>query len=366
MSEEENVLHFDPRTSGKKGFRFALKHFRDVRPNGRRPYLVRDIIPRAGLAVVWGEPKCGKSYWTFDLALHVALGWQYRGKKVTQGSVVYCAFEGAEGFNARAEAFRQRFLPDGQDPQLWLMTAPINLGREGKQLIRDIRSQLAGAPTPVLVVLDTLNRSLGGSESSDEDMSAYIQAADALREDFGCTVAIVHHCGKDSTRPRGHTSLTGAADAQLSVRRDGAGNIIVAVEYMKDGPTDGTILSRLEVVEVGIDEDGEPVTACVVLPVEQTEAAAAARPKLPPAAKIAFNALVEAINEVGEVPPASNHIPPSTKAVTIDQWRRYAYRRGICDSDKPRARQAAFQRAMTTLAASKCIGIWEPHAWLAN
>ena len=62
---------------------------------------------------------------------------------------------------------------------------------------------------------------LKGSESNDEDMTAYIRAADALREAFGCAVLIVHHCGVDGTRPRGHTSLTGAVDAQLAVKRDG-------------------------------------------------------------------------------------------------------------------------------------------------
>jgi RecA-family ATPase len=69
-------------------------------------------------------------------------------------------------------------------------------------------------------VLDTLNRSLGGSESSDEDMSAYVvRASDAIRDEFDCVVPIVHHCGIDGTRPRGHTSLTGAADAQVAVKR---------------------------------------------------------------------------------------------------------------------------------------------------
>ena len=77
-----------------------------------------------------------------------------------------------------------------------------------------------GDDAPVAVVLDTLNRSLPGSESSDQDMAAYIKAADAVREAFNCAVIVVHHCGIDTSRPRGHTSLTGAVDAQLAVKRD--------------------------------------------------------------------------------------------------------------------------------------------------
>jgi hypothetical protein len=105
-----------------------------------------------------------------------------------------------------------------------------------------------------------LNRSIGGSESKDEDMGAYVTAAAALAARFQCAVIIIHHCGTNENRPRGHTSLTGAVEAQIGVKRDDAGRIIAAVEYMKDGPEEGQIISKLEVVELGTDEDGEPIT----------------------------------------------------------------------------------------------------------
>ena len=97
---------------------------------------------------------------------------------------------------------------------MYLVPTRLNLIEECGTLINEIRAQTADEP-PVLVVIDTLNRSLNGSESRDEDMSRYIQAADAVREAFKCAVALVHHCGIEASRPRGHTSLTGAADAQI-------------------------------------------------------------------------------------------------------------------------------------------------------
>jgi hypothetical protein len=33
------------------------------------------FFPRVGLILVWGPPKCGKSFWTFDTVMHIALGW---------------------------------------------------------------------------------------------------------------------------------------------------------------------------------------------------------------------------------------------------------------------------------------------------
>jgi hypothetical protein len=144
----------------------------------------------------------------------------------------------------------------------------MNLVKEHGELITAIR----GLETvPVAVVLDTLNRSLSGSENSDEDMGAYIKATDALRETFDCAVLIVHHCGLSGDRPRGHTSLTGAVDAQLAVKNDFNENVIVTVECMKDGQSGDVIASRLErVEEVGIDDDGDPISSCVVVPSEAT------------------------------------------------------------------------------------------------
>ena len=104
--------------------------------------------------------------------------------------------------------------------RLHIMPGQANLIKDHKLLISDLKAQL-GNTAPAAVVLDTLNKSLIGSESKDVDMSAYLRAAEAVRDAFNCVVIIVHHCGLDETRPRGHTSLPGAVDAQISVTREG-------------------------------------------------------------------------------------------------------------------------------------------------
>jgi hypothetical protein len=211
--------------------------------------------------------------------MHVGLAWEYRGHRVQQGSVVYCAFEGGKGYNARAEAFRSQHLAEDHGPiPFYLIAARANLITDHVALIEAISAQTTAKP--VCVVLDTLNRSLQGSESKDEDMAAYVKAADAIREAFDCAVIIVHHCGVEGTRPRGHTSLTGAVDAQLSVKRDAAKNIFVEVEWMKDGAEGEIIVSKMETVDVGADSDGDPITSCVIVPVDGCSALTAAEPKL--------------------------------------------------------------------------------------
>jgi isocitrate dehydrogenase len=172
--------------------------------------------------------------------------------------------------------------------------------RDHKRLIALIRSTLGEHAPPGALVLDTLNRSLAGSESKDEDMADYVRASDAIREAFSCAVIVIHHCGIEGTRPRGHTSLTGAADAQIAVKRDAAHNVIATVEWMKDGPEGASIASILEDVSVGQDIDGEDITSCVVLPISEAEAKrAGAKPGWTPALRPLRQILIDMLMQHG-------------------------------------------------------------------
>lgn len=281
-SDRATIYRSPKKSNGKaKGERvIPIIAFNDIKLSTRPRDLIKGLIPRTGIVIIWGPPKSGKSFWTFDAVMHVSLSRDYRGRRTQKGAVVYCGFEGQSGFEARVEAFRKKNLTEHHEPiPFYLEPITLNLVQEHQQLISAIRKKL-GNEIPVAVVLDTLNRSLQGSESSDEDMTAYIKAADTIREMFDCVVIIVHHCGVDGSRPRGHTSLTGACDAQLSVKRDYAKNIIVEVEYAKDGPQGDCVASRLEVVEVGVDDDGAVITSCVVIPVEISDSADSTGPHL--------------------------------------------------------------------------------------
>jgi len=238
--------------------RLSFSHFSKIALSTASRYLIKGIIPNVGMVVVWGAPKCGKSFLIFDMVAHIAAGWEYRGCKVQQRPVVYFALEGQEGFVARVEAFRQAH--NVGDIPFYLSSDRILLPDDGIAIVQSIREQFPDVD-PGVVVLDTLNRSIAGSENDSSDMGKYVRAADMIREAFGCVVIIIHHCGVEATRPRGHTSLTGAADAQIAVKRDAANNILATVEFMKDGPDGAQIISYLEQVAVGTDDDGDAITS---------------------------------------------------------------------------------------------------------
>jgi hypothetical protein len=127
-----------------------------------------------------------------------------------------------------------------------------------------------------------------------------------------------------------------------------------------------TFASRLDVVELGLDQDGDKITSCVVVPVED---GAIVKPsgikKASKGTQIALRALKEAIDQCGSIPPASNYIPPSTKVVTVDMWRMYAYAKGISEGEE-RAKQIAFKKAYERAIADQHVGVWQGQVWLVE
>jgi len=133
---------------------------------------------------------------------------------------------------------------------------------------------------------------------------------------------------------------------------------------MKDGPEGAVIVSRLEPVDVGFDEDGDPISSCVIRPSETVDAPA--QKVATGAAKVALNLLYKAIAEAGEVPPASNHIPANTRTCRTSVWRSYCYAGTVAESDNPDTKQKAFVRASKQLQALGLIGVWNDNVWVAG
>jgi hypothetical protein len=341
-------------TAGRiRSIRFTS--FADVHLTDNARYVVKGIIPATGLIVVWGPPKCGKSFFVFDLVAHVAAGWDYRARRVKQDPVIYFALEGQQGFEARIAAFKQAHQI-GAIP-FYLSADRILLPQDGRAIIQSIRQQFSDV-VPGVVVLDTLNRSITGSENDPADMSQYVRAADAIREAFDCVVIVIHHCGTEGTRPRGHTSLTGAADAQIAVRRDDQSNIIATVEFMKDGPEGDEIASRLEYIKVGTTVDGDEITSCVVWPAE----ARPSKPKVTGQNALALKILYDLIVDQGEI-VIHPQIPPQTRTCSEKIWRQECYAKMFADGTDRTSKQKGFVRAAKALQNASCVGKYEDYVW---
>jgi hypothetical protein len=188
-------------------------------------------------------------------------------------------------------------------------------------------------------------------------MTAVVLMADQVRDEFGAATIFVHHSGKDAGRgARGHTSLFAAADTVVCVA-----DRVATVEKSRDGISGETFPFSLEVVNLGEDADGDPITTCVLKQEQQSEIRS--QVKLNDSENICFDALKEAVSMFGEILPETSAIPRGAKAATIENWRT-TFDRKYGEERSSDAAKKAFNRAKTRLIASKLAGVSAPWAWL--
>lgn len=326
-------------------------------------YLVKGVLEARSIALVYGPSGEGKSFFTADLAGHIAAGIPWRGRRVKQGLVAYIAAEAGASIVRRFAAWRDQVPGEAREESvpLAILTRGANLLdlRDAEALLEELTAlqDEAGAPLS-LVVIDTLSRSIpGGDENSAETITHAVAVADRIRDELGATCLFVHHSGKDATKgARGHSALFAAADTVIRVA-----DHVATVEKARDGESGASFGFRLEVVDLGTDQDGDPITTCVVVPEEAEKKPKPAR--LPGAAKVALDALKEAIEAHGERLPGSSTIPPGVLAVGIEHWRaRFRLRYGSDDRDGD-AIKKAFQRAREHLLREQLVCISDPWAW---
>jgi hypothetical protein len=336
--------------------------WRDLVKLPRPKYLIKNVLDRGALAEIYGPSGSGKSFFATDLALHVALGWQWCGRRVSQGGVLYVSAEGGTAIGKRLEAFSQHHLIS-RDVNFGAVIAPTNLREPAdvEQLITDGGAVAALA----LIVIDTCARVMPGSKEDNEDMSRLVAACDEIRLATGAAIVLVHHTGKDVSRgSRGGNALPAAVDTQIGVTRDNKSKIITAeLEKQRDGVTGPLASFVLHVIDLDIDEDGDQISSCVVEVKSAGEAAEKIR-RLSPAQARALELLTEAIVRDGVAPPTNSHIPSGRRCASENLWRRYCDEGSISTSDKPNAKRMAFTRAAQDLIAAHRVGKWGDFVWI--
>lgn len=280
---------------------------------------VKGALPAEGLGAVFGASGSGKSFLVLDMLQSLAAGADWFGRRVKPCPVIYCALEGEGGIAGRVNAYRIRHGAAAENIRYLVQPFSLLDGGDVHELAQAIK---ANGNSAGVVVLDTLNRAApGADENGSEGMGQILAGAKELQMLVGGLVLLVHHTGKDASKGlRGHTSLLAALDAAVEVRRD-ADRREWLIAKSKDGADGAAHPFNLDVVELGNDEDGDPITSCVVHPVEVV-ANSILRP-LPPKSgnqRVAWNAIGEALREVGGGKPegAPDTLPQGRPCITLE------------------------------------------------
>ncbi|ENT9212151.1 AAA family ATPase [Salmonella enterica] len=201
------IEEYEPQASQEK-----MGGLSDVRGQYVAPlpenFLVKHLLPRVGVGMLFGESGCGKTYTILHLAATISSGrGHWCGEFASRGAVLFCEFEPGETFDVRLRTL-SREINGGEPfnnlllPNIGLQYGNARLMNEFDDLIGQHNIDHPDAPVR-LVVLDTVSQCLAGSgtDSNNQDQTAqFIAWLKVLAEKHQCCFVGIGHVGKDSTK----------------------------------------------------------------------------------------------------------------------------------------------------------------------
>ena len=252
-------------------------------PRPLTTWLVKHVLPARGHGLLSGQWGTAKTFTVIDLAVAVATGQPFLGRIIKrQSGVLFIAAEGANQVRLRFDAVWKEKCGDAKEraPFCWYETAPTLLQKGSAEKLIAMARQAEvtlmrdfGLPLG-LIIIDTIAACAGYRRSGEENDNAVGQALmnvlKAVAQKIDCYVLGVDHFGKDlEAGTRGAAAKESSADSVLVClgRKELSGaitNARLAVRKNRGGPQGQEYPFSLRLVEMGLDEDGEPETTMVV------------------------------------------------------------------------------------------------------
>ena len=228
-------------------------------------WLIKNVLPDAGLIVLFGASGSGKTFVAIDMAFAIARGVAWRGNRTKKGRVMIIAAEGGKGMSKRLKATCDYHNIDPNEVDIGLLTVPPNFLLS--EDVTELAAAVAASGGADVIIVDTMAQvTPGANENSSEDVGLALANARALETATGATILMVDHSGKDASKGvRGWSGKRAAADAELEVLKYENGTRELRITKMKDGDDGLKWGFRLEMVVVGTDADGDPITSCVAV-----------------------------------------------------------------------------------------------------
>jgi AAA domain len=286
LNNGEKHPHPDLDTGQQEGFteppvtRASWKYHTGVVPAPLR-WLVKGILPETGAALVAGQWGTFKTTVALDVSVCVMaqlpFAARYRVKR--PGAVLYIALEGEGMLSARLAAIAAHHRVTGPLPFAWRGDCPALTNKNATTELCAIADEAAayldrnfGLPV-VLIWIDTVITAAGHDDGGDNDTAASQKVMGVLRilsKHTGALVVGIDHFGKVvETGTRGSSAKEGAADTVIALLADrelsgGVKNTRLAVRKQRDGVSGFELPFTARMVETGIDDDGDPITAPVI------------------------------------------------------------------------------------------------------
>lgn len=328
--------------AGKKSYH--LKSVADLlKKRVSREWIIKPLIPRRGIGQLYGGSGSGKSFLAIDITCRVASTPEgergdWFGFKTTRCPVVYLALEGEDGIRNRFDACIRHHGYDLEElaDVLIFSKEQFDIRKE-----EDLQALVDAVPKGALVIVDTMVQSSpGADQNSSSDMSTIMDNAKALHKAIDGFVLLVAHTGKDeSLGAAGWQGQKNNCDVQIQVERSFSLRSWHA-RKVKDDRDDYAGNFNLDIVALGVDEDGDPITSCAVERSDEVMVDTQAR--LPKDASLALSTFIETAREI------------DSKYVQDEEWRKrfFAKKPNTDEGDPEKSLQSkgrAFRRAKEKL-----------------
>lgn len=254
------VREIEP-TPGKKPApeKFNLVAAADFLNRPRIDWIIKGVLPGAGIVVIQAPPGHAKTTLAVDLAVSLTTGKDWQGhRNGKRRRVVYVAAEDAPGVGARlhAKALHDR-VPFEDLPAIIDDVPDLKSAEDAAMLAHKIG-------TADVIFFDTLAASFVGNESGSEDMGAVLKHCKWLQRKTGATIVLLAHPGKNvALGIRGWSGMLGAIDTELTITRNGDHRRVTITK--QKGGLEGLLMNfTLKVVPLGQDAEGEPISSVVI------------------------------------------------------------------------------------------------------
>ena len=347
--------------------RFGAKTFRDLgAPVQSYPWRIKHIVPMSDNLLAMGPSRSGKTFEVLDMAMHVHNGQDFAGKKVVQGGFVYLTYEGATGFENRLRAYLSHhgMKPEDLHSFAWLTRPPNIFASEDNvdALSEEVVKLAEGFRFPLAAtIVDTHNSATrGSSEIKSDDLNKIMERYDIIQRKTAAPLWIIGHTNAEG-KHRGNEQFFNNIETALLIerltegkdhaeRRDDDGRVLrrVKVNKQREGDDRTSWNFVLKSVQLGTDEDGDPITSMVSVEPTQhipDEVLNDNRKKDRPEGyylnenqAAIFKALLKAIDTKGVKPPAELELGPNVR-VTTNLDLGAEYRKGVAahDGESPAA-----------------------------
>ncbi|MCS3895157.1 hypothetical protein M2171_004290 [Bradyrhizobium japonicum USDA 38] len=348
------------------------------RPLEMPRYLIKGVLPLVGVALLAGQFSSGKTFIGLDVSLSLIHGVEFLGRKTKPGAALWLAAEGGGLIERNIIAARKAKFTDALDgpfPFLWEDAVPKG---DTNAILAELKAKIRAAKgecdehhpdRPLrLVVVDTLAAYFALEDENDNaKVGTFMARLGEIAREERVLIMPICHMGKSAEGGiRGASAFGAGADAAIAVLADinqATGEVsecrTISLAKTRDGHPGPLASFSLERIEIGIDEDGEPVMPGYV---KFAPVGTNSKGKQP---SRAVRNLIDSINEVMLKRGADVQVfedAPPRKAVRIDHVRdEFNRRHAVGDSADTSTKRQAYGRAFDKvlkdqLYASRIVG----------